>query len=271
MAGGCSGIGMESLQVNEGYSRLSIPPVNVDPPVSSNLISIQDDIRAHFGWGLAADLHSAKGLLAACEESYTAHSFWTREARLETRLRLQEKLISRPITVLGAAAEVEDVQAAIQEEHDLIAADGAVGVLTETEAPEVAWDALQCVVSDADGDPSHLRIAAERRIPFILHAHGDNISQWTSFLEVLNENNTPLILTHQTPESILGMHNPGGFTDGDRAVCMALSLNATPDQLTLRGFRTDIIGRWTGATVPERKMRKLEWMKRVLDIAGVKM
>jgi uncharacterized Rossmann fold enzyme len=190
---------------------------------------------------------------------------------LETRLRLQEKLISRPITVLGAAAEVEDVQAAIQEGHDLIAADGAVGVLTETEAPEVAWDALQCVVSDADGDPSHLRIAAERRIPFILHAHGDNISQWTSFLEVLNENNTPLILTHQTPESILGMHNPGGFTDGDRAVCMALSLNVTPDQLTLRGFRTDIIGRWTGATVPERKMRKLEWMKRVLDIAGVKM
>jgi uncharacterized Rossmann fold enzyme len=67
------------------------------------------------------------------------------------------------------------------------------------------------------------------------------------------------------------MLNPGGFTDGDRAVCFALSVNASPKQITLRGFRTDKIGRWTGATVPERKMRKLEWMSRILEIAGVKM
>ena len=28
-----------------------------------------------------------------------------------------------------------------------------------------------------------------------------------------------LVLTHQTDEAIPGMHNPGGFTDGDRAAC----------------------------------------------------
>ena len=67
------------------------------------------------------------------------------------------------------------------------------------------------------------------------------------------------------------MHNPGGFTDGDRAVCFALSQNVSNEQIHLRGFRTDSIGRWTGQTNPERKMRKLEWMSRVLDIAGVKM
>jgi len=258
-------------RVNEGYSRLSIPPVSVDPAVSPDLISIQDEIRSHFGWKLDADSRSARELREACENSNQSSTIWTNQSRLETLFRLQEKLISRPVSVLGAAAEVEDVLAAINDGHGLIAADGAVGVLTETNVPAVAWDALQCVVSDADGDPSHLTMAAERGIPFILHAHGDNIPEWTSFLQILNQNNTPLILTHQTPGNIFGMHNPGGFTDGDRAVCIALSLNVSPGQLTLRGFRTDMIGRWTGATVPERKMRKLEWMKRVLDIAGVRM
>ena len=43
--------------------------------------------------------------------------------------------------MLGAAAEVEDVLAAINDGHGLIAADGAVGVLTETNVPAVAWDA----------------------------------------------------------------------------------------------------------------------------------
>ena len=67
------------------------------------------------------------------------------------------------------------------------------------------------------------------------------------------------------------MFNPGGFTDGDRSVCFVLSQNVPKEQIKLRGFQTNSIGRWTGSTNPERKMRKLEWMRRVLDIAGVKM
>ncbi|MDE0707557.1 MAG: hypothetical protein OSB33_01270 [Candidatus Poseidoniales archaeon] len=243
----------------------------MDPSSFLHLIEIQDEIRADFGWGLEADLNSARELRGACEDKSETHPTWTDEGRQATLLRLQERLISAPLTILGAAAEVEDVQAAIQDGHNIIAADGAVGVLTETDLPEIAWDTVQCVVSDADGDPPHLAIAAERGIPFILHAHGDNIDEWTNFIDILHLYGTPLILTHQTPEHILGMHNPGGFTDGDRAVCIALSMNVPPNQLTLRGFRTDIIGRWTGATIPERKMRKLEWMRRILEIAGVRM
>ena len=83
--------------------------------------------------------------------------------------------------------------------------------------------------------------------------------------------NTPVILTHQTPENLEGMYNPGGFTDGDRAVCFVMSQNVSCNQIRLRGFQTHSIGRWTGRTNPERKMRKLEWMSRVLDIAGVRM
>ena len=236
-----------------------------------DLITIQDEIRSDFGWELEADLNSARELRDACEEKSWTHETWSDRGRQETQLRLQERFISRPMTVLGAAADADDVRAAIQDGHGIIAADGAVGVLTEIDFSEIAWDALQCIVSDADGDPNHLAMAAERGVPFALHAHGDNIDNWGELLDVLHFNGTPLILTHQTPEHILGMHNPGGFTDGDRAVCLALSMNVLPNQITLRGFRTDIIGRWTGATIPEQKMRKLEWMKHILEIAGVSM
>jgi uncharacterized Rossmann fold enzyme len=236
-----------------------------------NLIEIQDEIRDDFGWKLAADLDSAKNLRWVCKEKSWSLKTWTDKGRKETLLDLQEQLISGPITILGAAAEAEDVRDAILAGHRLIAADGSVGVLTEAEFPDIAWNSLLCVVSDGDGDMVHLAMAAERKIPFVLHAHGDNQNQWMEVLDVLHLYNTPIILTHQTPSDLTGMVNPGGFTDGDRAVCFALAMNASNNQLTLRGFRTDKIGRWTGSTVPERKMRKLEWMKRVIEIAGVQM
>ena len=236
-----------------------------------NLIEIQDEIRDDFGWKLAADLDSAKNLRWVCKEKSWSLKTWTDKGRKETLLGLQEQLISGPITILGAAAEAEDVRDAILAGHRLIAADGSVGVLTEAEFPDIAWNSLLCVVSDGDGDMVHLAMAAERKIPFVLHAHGDNQNQWMELLDVLHLYNTPIILTHQTPSDLTGMVNPGGFTDGDRAVCFALAMNASNNQLTLRGFRTDKIGRWTGSTVPERKMRKLEWMKRVIEIAGVQM
>ena len=245
--------------------------MNVDLTSSPDLITIQDDIRIDFGWELEDDLNSARELRDACEEKSWTHDTWSDKGRKATLLQLQERFISRPVTVLGAAAEADDVRAAVQDGHGIIAADGAVGALTEIEFSEIAWGALQCIVSDADGEAAHLAMAAERGVPFVLHAHGDNLDNWNELLDVLHFNGTPLILTHQTPEHILGMHNPGGFTDGDRAVCLALSLNVLPSQLTLRGFRTDIIGRWTGATIPEQKMRKLEWMERILEIAGVNM
>ncbi|MEE2812208.1 MAG: hypothetical protein VX627_04190 [Candidatus Thermoplasmatota archaeon] len=238
--------------------------------ISPDLIAIQDEIRFDFGWSLEADLNSARELREGCELKAWPKGIWSDSGRNQTLLDLQERLISGPITVLGAAATAEDVNAAIDAGHGIIAADGAVGVLTEVGFSEIVWNSLRCVVSDADGDDVHLANAAERGVPFILHAHGDNSDEWRTLLDVLYLYKTPLIITHQTPEEIIGMHNPGGFTDGDRAVCFALSMNVSVEQLTLRGFATDHIGKWTGSTNPKQKMRKLEWMARVLELAGVK-
>ena len=52
-----------------------------------------------------------------------------------------------------------------------------------------------------------LVMAAEKGVPFVLHAHGDNVKQWIELLEVLILHKTPLILTHQTPEVLQEMHN----------------------------------------------------------------
>ena len=169
-----------------------------------NLIEIQDEIRDDFGWKLAADLDSAKNLRWVCKEKSWSLKTWTDKGRKETLLGLQEQLISGPITILGAAAEAEDVRDAILAGHRLIAADGSVGVLTEAEFPDIAWNSLLCVVSDGDGDMVHLAMAAERKIPFVLHAHGDNQNQWMELLDVLHLYNTPIILTHQTPSDLTG-------------------------------------------------------------------
>ena len=73
-----------------------------------------------------------------------------------------------------------------------------------------------------------------------------------------------LILTHQVTESIDGMHNFGGFTDGDRAVCLAIGLGVPKENISLIGFSTTKIGKWSGQTNPTRKLEKLAWMLQVL-------
>ena len=106
--------------------------MNVDPASTPGLIEIQEEIRADFGWGLDADLASAKNLRDACDEKSRMLDSWTERGRQETFFRLQERLSTGPVTVLGAAAEPDDVRTAIQDGHQFIAADGAVGAVSYT-------------------------------------------------------------------------------------------------------------------------------------------
>jgi uncharacterized Rossmann fold enzyme len=63
------------------------------------------------------------------------------------------------------------------------------------------------------------------------------------------------------------MHNPGGFTDGDRAVCIAFALGA--DEVELVGFSIDEVGIWSGVTDKKRKLMKLKWMNKVLKLLSL--
>ena len=51
------------------------------------------------------------------------------------------------------------------------------------------------------------------------------------------------------------MYYFGGFTDGDRAVCLAINLGVPISCVSLLGFSTTEIGEWSGQTNPERKWK----------------
>ncbi|MEE2630290.1 MAG: hypothetical protein VX492_05530 [Candidatus Thermoplasmatota archaeon] len=245
-------------------------PTDLSPTVDASL-EMQSQFRDFFGWRESEDHDSARALLASVEDS--AIPSWEGHNRLVALSKLYRRMVIRKteIAVLGAAVEPEELIQVLVNPVLFVSADGATGVLSElpSSTSEKAWSRLACVVSDADGGSGTIE-AVKRAIPIVLHAHGDNREDWEGLLEQAKSQAEPpdLILTHQTPRDIPGMHNPGGFTDGDRAVCFLLALGVERDRISLLGTRTDIVGRWSGNTDEERKMEKLTWMSRVLHMHG---
>jgi len=204
--------------------------------VDNDLILIQDDIRKSFGWDVKSDLESATQLVAECKNPPASVRFNSR------------------VTVVGAAASPNT-----KTTYPTIVADGAVGAVADLSS-------VALIVTDGDGTP-YLEQALNIGIPICLHAHGDNVESWKRVLSLI-DSNQEVILTHQTPYSIEGMYNPGGFTDGDRAVCVALALGAS--EVELIGYSTKTVGQWSGTTDEKRKLIKLGWMKKILNILSLR-
>jgi len=267
----------QHLVNQEGYStitdpfhwrNMSRPPTDLLPHIKE-VVTIQDEFRTHFEWGLDHDQLSAKELISIVENS--GIDLWSRPNRAATVANIQRRTVLREqnVAILGAAIDVEELIQILETPTLLIAADGAAGVfslLPDTSA-ERAWSRLLFMVSDADGGDGTIQ-AARRGKTIFLHAHGDNREDWKKLLDISMEASSPppLVLTHQTPEEIPGMHNPGGFTDGDRAACIALSLGMPIDRITLLGTNTEEVGRWSGTTVRSAKLEKLKWMGRILRL-----
>ena len=247
---------------------MSRPPTDLLPHIKE-VVTIQDEFRTHFEWGLDHDQLSAKELISIVEDS--GIDLWSRPNRAATVASIQRRAVLREqnVAILGAAIDVEELIQILETPTLLIVADGAAGVfslLPDTSA-ERAWSRLLFMVSDADGGDGTIQAARRGKIIF-LHAHGDNREDWKKLLDISIEASSPppLVLTHQTPEEIPGMHNPGGFTDGDRAACIALSLGIPIHRITLLGTNTEEVGRWSGTTVRSTKLEKLKWMGRILRL-----
>ena len=267
----------QHLVNQEGYStitdpfhwrNMSRPPTDLLPHIKE-VVTIQDEFRTHFEWGIDHDQLSAKELISIVEDS--GIDLWSRPNRAATVANIQRRAVLREqnVAILGAAIDVEELIQILETPTLLIVADGAAGVfslLPDTSA-ERAWSRLLFMVSDADGGDGTIQ-AARRGKTIFLHAHGDNREDWKKLLDISIEASSPppLVLTHQTPEEIPGMHNPGGFTDGDRAACIALSLGIPIDRITLLGTNTEEVGRWSGTTVRSTKLEKLKWMGRILRL-----
>ena len=229
---------------------------------------IQDKVRTHFGWSLTSDQNSAQSLLEHVQSHSSTISIWSKEEREQSILELQERIFLGPIAAVGAAVDYNEILEALESEHRFIFADGALGIIEEFDEnlQEEIWMRTLALVTDADGHP-YISKAIERKVLHILHAHGDNQEDWNNLLKKISQIIDPprLILTHQTPDRIDGMLNPGGFTDGDRTICLIGFLGIPIQQITLLGFRSDIVGRWSGSTDPKRKLRKLKFMQEVID------
>ena len=229
-------------------------------------------MRAYFGWEESEDICSAEELLQRVEKSRLEKwSHLSRSAALDTLHRTLVTECPR-IAVLGAAIEPEEVIENLNQSTIMVAADGASGVLSElpNQLSEIAWSRMACIVSDADGGEGTLQ-AVRRGIPIVLHAHGDNRDDWKALIELAESQPIPpdLILTHQTSKQIIGMHNPGGFTDGDRASCFLTALGVESRKIMILGTNSDKVGRWSGHTSERTKIEKLRWMEKSFVLQGL--
>lgn len=157
----------------------------------------------------------------------------------------------REATVFGDARCLESDLGSMGVHGTSIASGSCVGRLLEA---GVLPDA---VVTDLDGDIDAQLEASSRGSLTFVHAHGDNMDL---VREYAGRFTGPLILTTQSkPDTVVV--NFGGFTDGDRAVCIAQEFGAR--EVWLEGFDFLHPNPKAGSD-PAVKLRKLAWAERII-------
>lgn len=171
-------------------------------------------------------------------------------AELLVKLRGSDGL--RPLKKLeGKVVEIQGPYIETPEQEIQITAGSAVSAALDVEADPTL------LVTDLDGDT---RLQLELNLagtPVVMHAHGDNIDlldRWAPEFE------GHVISTCQC-EAFPGIHNFGGFTDGDRAVYLADHFGA--EKIVLNGwdFERPISCRGD----EETKEKKLRWARRLIE------
>ena len=152
----------------------------------------------------------------------------------------------RDLVLIGAAIN----HSLLIPNSSLIVADGALRACLEKDIiPEL-------IISDLDGYLPDIIWATQNGSKIIIHAHGDNISRVHQYSAKLN----PICMTSTYPSDSTFCW--GGFTDGDRATMMSLSLGCA--SIKLLGFDFNKVGSFSGEYSP-RKIEKLVWAQRIID------
>ena len=140
-------------------------------------------------------------------------------------------------------------------DYDLVAADGATTALVEERiAPDI-------VATDLDGNLDDILLANFRGANVAIHAHGDNmdkIAKLTPFF-------TSVLGTTQA-QPVGNLYNFGGFTDGDRAMFLAVALGA--EEITLAGMDFgDIVTRYSRPNIETEIAQADDFKKKKLGYA----
>ena len=202
-----------------------------------------EQILADFGYERAAD-ERARDVL---------------DALLADRLRadldaLAASTRGREAWIVGAAVSPADLARA-PPDAPLFVADAAAHMVVPFRKPTA-------IVTDLDGNVPLQMAANAMGVPLLVHAHGDNVEALRAHVP---QARGPIAGTTQAEPKgrVLGF---GGFTDGDRAACIAVALGAA--SLALAGFDFDAPLPKEGRD-PETKRRKLAWAKRIIESLDV--
>ena len=200
-------------------------------------------IAREFGFDRAQDERSAQILSDLLAQKTGYHSTLTKLNRLINRC---DVLVCGKAPIL-----IRDIKSGkIEGRETIIAADGSTSVLlAQGVIPHI-------VVSDLDGSITDLKRANALCAIMVVHAHGDNVNAIETYVPSLS---AVLGTTQTQPEPLL--LNVGGFTDGDRAVSLAKEYDA--HTISTIGFD------FSDKSVTQRKMKKLQWAKRLLEQAEV--
>lgn len=164
-------------------------------------------------------------------------------------------LIGRTVTVVGDSPGLEADLERMPPEGCIIASGSSVlRLLRKDIRPQI-------VVTDLDGNMNaQLEASSEGAVTLIL-AHGDNMDLVRQYAPLFTG---PVVLTTQgRPENTV--FNFGGFTDGDRCVCLAREFGA--ERILLLGFDFEHPNPKEGSD-PEIKKRKLDWARRIIFSDG---
>ena len=159
---------------------------------------------------------------------------------------IRDSIEKKDLVLVGAG-----LQSSIEiPSSNVIVADGALRACLEQDIlPSL-------IVTDLDGYVSDISWARKKGSKVILHAHGDNIARVFQYFEDINPN----CITTTYPSDSSNCW--GGFTDGDRALMMSLSLNC--NTIRMMGFDYSMIGDYSGDYSP-RKLEKLAWAQKIVE------
>jgi 2-amino-4-hydroxy-6-hydroxymethyldihydropteridine diphosphokinase len=157
-------------------------------------------------------------------------------------------------------SNIKEVKNLNLSEYTIIAADGATTALMEEDiVPDV-------IVTDLDGEMKDILCANHEGAFMVVHAHGNNLEKVKEYLPRLQR---VMGTTQSTPLS--NVYNFGGFTDGDRALFLAVERGA--EYVILAGMDFGkIVTRYSRPDLPERegradevKERKLKYAKKLVE------
>ena len=140
-------------------------------------------------------------------------------------------------------------------DYVLIAADGATTALVEEKiVPDI-------IATDLDGKINDILYANAHGASLVIHGHGNNMDAVRNYTPFFDN-----VLGTTQAQSHGNLYNFGGFTDGDRAMFLAIALGAS--ELTLAGMDFgDVVTKYSRPNITEETAKADEIKTKKLKYA----